>query len=189
MTKRRYKRPASPAEIAIIRKERAEREADLARLRAQPDMIVVTDAASRIVHARRETVFERLHGRGVLSRDELRATHDLQDDLAAAEGASRGAAMERVDGSRSGDDGRLMAVWRLSILRSACGERSWWLLHELIQPAVTPKCGPEHWRHIVARITKIERAEVQTDRVRTACADLLAAYAHLAGVKRKSVAA
>lgn len=103
------------------------------------------------------------------------AARRLEHDMALRCGeGDRGRPIDRVDcdTGRGPMDVKLAAGRRIDAVLAKVGERDAWLLSELIRPSV----NRGSWRAVVAHVTGEEHAHGQAAAVRSACANLAAAY-------------
>lgn len=177
----RRARPTPEAALAAGRERRA-REAEIARLSAQADVRMATDAARRIVSARRLDVFDQLQSQRALTEAQVGAARRLESDLAAAAGLERPqAGLERIDATARGAPGQAVsqamvdASARVRAALHACGPVNARLLTALIEPPLQGR--PEPWRAVVARVTGEPGRDAAGALVRLACENLRAVYA------------
>jgi hypothetical protein len=191
--KRRGARPADPMEIASRRAEERARQQALARdpatwgldagalaLAANGDVVAPTDAAGRIVRARRQDVFELMSMRGRISPAALTAIRRLQEDVACLHRTALGGVdyTPRVDRSRDPQgfsDARRRAGERLHAALALAGAASARLLVALCEPDVVLGRAAD-WRAVVARETGETLADAQGAILRMACENLAGAY-------------
>lgn len=169
MTKAKYKRPASPAEIALRR--------ETARLASQGDVRVVANPAHQIVAAQRMDVFELLRQRKSISFSAYEAVRRLEREMAWAEGVDTAGPREAVDGGQArGGAFDHQVIYRAKVravlARLRPGSKA--LLEALLQPQFAGTLP--RWRDTVATITGQTREEIQTDRVGEAARNLAEAY-------------
>ena len=187
--KRRAARPADPAEIARRRAAERARERDPASwgldggvlaLPVNADVETRSDAAGRLVRARRQDVFDLLRARGRLSAAGLDAVRRLQDDIACLHRTSMGAVRyePRVDRSvdpQSFSDARRRAGARIETVLAGAGAVSARLLAALCEPDVVLGRAAD-WRAVVERETGETLADAQGAILRMACENLAGAY-------------
>jgi hypothetical protein len=186
--KRRGARPADPAEIA--RRGAAERarnpgEAEgldrgTLALAANADVETRSDAAGRLIRARRQDVFDLLRARGRLSPAALDAVRRLQDDIACLHRTDMGGVSyaPRVDRSvdpQSFSDARRRAGARIEAALAHAGAVSARLLAALCEPDVVLGRAAD-WRAVVERETGERLADAQGAILRMACENLAEAY-------------
>lgn len=177
MTKRRFKRPASPEDIAAIVQERRERDADIERLRDQPDIRIAE--APRTPHIRID-VFTSLHIRHAIPDNGLHAVRRLEADIADwhGVGADHGVNV-RVQGTSPRSlltDRQLMAAQRVEGVLCIVGPTFRAILERLLLPQFAGVTRVA-WREAVEHVTRERRLEVQTALLRHACGNLAEAYA------------
>ncbi|MBC6981413.1 hypothetical protein [Caulobacter sp. 17J80-11] len=178
----RRTRPSPEAAIAAAKLRRA-REAEFARLSAQPDVRVVADAGRRIVSARRLDVFDQLFAQRALTEAQVGAARRLEADLACAAGVDRAqAGFEKVDACAPGAPGQgvtqvmVDASARAGAALDACGPVNARLLRALLEPQFDGAGAREPWRATVARVTGDPGRDAAGALVRLACENLRAVY-------------
>jgi hypothetical protein len=187
--KRKAARPADPMEIARRRAEARALERDpatwgldagiLART-VNEDVVTRTDAAGKVVRARRQDVFELMSARGRISPAALTAVRRLQDDIACLHRTALGGVdyTPRVDRSidpQGFSDARRRAGERLEAALGLAGAASARLLAALCEPDVILGRAAD-WRAVVARETGETLADAQGAILRMACENLAGAY-------------
>ena len=180
MTKRRFKRPADPAEIMARKLERA-------RLQSQPDVRVVVAPDHVIIAANRQDVFDLFANRKAISQDHLVAVRRLEADMARAEGVDRQPASGRIDHAAKGAlDHKLDAAARVQAVTRAMPIASAGLICDLLGPQFEGKIAD--WRHIVRLHTAECDKDVQSYILRAACGDLVRAFRFIDNEPRKKTA-
>lgn len=185
MTKRRFKRPASPDEIAAMQRERREREADIIHLRSQPDVQIAE--VPRAPHFRID-VFTFLHCRKALPDLSLHAVRRLEADMIDWHGVGADHGLTaRVQGSSPRSlltDRQLMAAQRVEAALQAVGGAERRILEGLLLPQFSGATRVD-WRAVVQGVTHEHRHECQAALLRLACGNLASAYAFLDYQPRK----
>ena len=195
--KRKAARPADPMEIARRRALERIRDQDPARwglcadalaLPAYADVDRRSDLVGRATRARRQDVFDLLHGRGKLKQEALTAVRRLQDDIAALHRSPGGIGdlTPRVDRSRDPQgvsDARLRAGGRIEAALTLAGTSSARLLAALCEPDVVLGRSVD-WRAVVLRETGEHLPDAQGAILRVACENLAGAYARLDKARR-----
>jgi len=177
-SKRRHK-PATTAEIAQRVADRRAQEADIAHLRAQPDLRVVVDNGGRLVAANRIDVFALLLSRSALTQAHHDAARRLESDIAAWKGVDRATgSLERVQCAAPQGlvtDRMLDAGARVQAVMGRIGARDVSLLMGLLLPQFAGQTLTR-WRETVERITGETRDECQAGAIRGACDNLARGY-------------
>ena len=196
--KRRGARPSDPAEIARRRAAERARDHDAASwgldgealtLAANADVEAKSDAAGRLIRARRQDVFDLLRARGRLSPAALDAVRRLQDDIACLHRTHTGGVSyePRVDRSvdpQAFSDARRRAGARIEAALARAGAVSARLLAALCEPDIVLGRAAD-WRAVVERETGETLADAQGAILRMACENLAGAYG-MADRSRKS---
>lgn len=196
MTKRKYKRPSSPAQIAAVKalreQARQDREiadaeriargeivaADIAALDADPDIEVNLDPRGVPVRITRKDVFAMLLSRKIITIAQHAAVRRLETDLAIAR-------QEADHGSSSASRVGCSVVPNRVIRAIAARERLTiiWLVtgiwyRDLLCALMEPQAALfTRWRATVDRAIDEDSERVQTGLIRHACASLADAYA------------
>ena len=195
--KRKAVRPADPTEIARRRALERARDQDPAQwglatdslaLPANADVARRSDLVGRTTSARRQDVFDLLHGRGKLKQDALAAVRRLQDDIALLHRSPGGVGdlTPRVDRSRDPQgvsDARLRAGGRIEAALALAGASSARLLAALCEPDVVLGRSIE-WRAVVLRETGERLPDAQGAILRVSCENLAGAYARVDKARR-----
>lgn len=158
-------------------------EASQLALPVNSDVEAALGPAKKILRARRQDVFDLLHGRGRLSRAALEAARRLQADAALLHRTVSGGRElgPRVDISRRPEgmsDARRAAGERIAAALRLAGASSAALLSALVEgESVLGRA--DDWRAVVRRITGESLADAQGAVLRAACENLAGAYAAL----------
>lgn len=181
---RRIKKPKTPEAIAAEKAARqaVQRAQDFGAVGLQPDasslaantnIEVNRQGQKTVLAARRQDAFDAL--RDGMAPGAYDAARKLEQDMRTRRGEQdRGRALSRVDYDRPGDrtDAAVAAAVRIGAVLEKTGDRDAWLLVELIAPPMPD----ETWRATVYRITGEHNVYAQAAAVRSACANLRAAY-------------
>ena len=182
---RRKNRPSTPEQARQAMKERAEREAELERLSAQPDVEVVADPAKRVIRAQRMDFASLLLRREAISVPAFNAYRDTQELHARASGANMGGGnMDRVDSSTQGAPGQnitqamIDARKTLDWLLGQIGTRNARLICALIdgEEGGNGPGGCGQWHVTVQRVTGETNEDTHAALVRSACEGLAEAF-------------
>jgi len=187
--RRRGARPTDPAEMA--RRRAAERargqepaawglDGEALALPTNTEVQTGSDAAGRLIRARRQDVFDLLRARGRLSPAALDAVRRLQEDIACLHRTQTGGGSyaPRVDRSidpQGFSDARRRAGARIEAALARAGPVSARLLAALCEPDVVLGRAAD-WRAVVERETGETLADAQGAILRMACENLAGAY-------------
>jgi hypothetical protein len=185
-------RPTDPLAIALQRAAEREQARDPAnwgldrealRLAANADVDMRAEPAGRLMHARRQDVFDLFFARGRLSKGAVDAVRRLQADIALLHAVAGGVAAyaERIDRSKSDEglaDARHLASRRIAAALSLAGPVNARLLGALCE-ADAALGRSANWRSLVERETGERLADAQGAILRAACENLAGAFAIL----------
>ncbi|WP_269715790.1 hypothetical protein [Caulobacter sp. NIBR2454] len=194
------KKPKSPEQIAAEKAIKAAKERaqdfeavglapDQSALAANSDVLVHRTDAKTFIRARRMDAFEAL--RRPNDNGAYNASRRLEQDMMIRMDLhDRGRPLERVDGERKTDrtDAICDAAKRVNAVLNLIGRRDGWLLTELIAPSASLNLSAGTWRDVVAYVTGEENGHAQAAVVRSAQANLAAAYQTVDGVMTSRVA-
>ena len=176
MTKRH--KPSSPEEARRKLAEKADREAEIARLERQG--VHVTAAPNKqIIRAVRLDCFDLLLSRSALSQTAHDAVRWLEEQIAIASGSIRSEqTLDRVDTTTLGQNvsqSMIIASENVRCVLKNCGPRNARLLRALLEPSPT-KEGSEallsRWRETVKQVTGETLDKGQVAAIRQACENL-----------------
>ncbi len=181
MSRKPKAKPKDPQVAAAERRARAFQEVGLqvaaSTLPANADLHAEAAEREHEARARRLDAFEAL--KDGMVKGAYDAARRLERDITIARGEhDRGRNLDRVDNDKPTDrmDAMLKARWNVDIALGSIGQRDAWLLSELIAPSVQTALMAMTWRATVAYVTGEENAHAQAAVVRSACANLAAAY-------------
>lgn len=173
---RRVRKPKTEAEIAQDTAARAE----ASRLKAQPDVRVVTDSGGRLQAAQRLDVFAMLHQRRSLTDAQEAAVRRLESDMHIAAGAEGDLEIkEYVQGSGCAQLVTQRMIDAQGRVVDVCRRLRPWenqLLVIMLSPR-DPRSALTRWRQTVERLTGAANPSKQAERVVVACEALTDAYA------------
>jgi hypothetical protein len=183
---RRRNKPASPAEIAARRAERAAMDAEAARLELQPDVQVTRDPRTReITNARRLDVFALLLSRKALDKDAHDAFRDHEETVHVAAGwATPERRPDHIRASTEGAPGQNVSQGMIEASRmvKATFDRLSPPEAALLDALMTlGASGLTQWRSTVQRLTGENNDHGQASRIRSLGENLI--YARRAAMK------
>lgn len=150
------KKPRKPYDPAKATRERLERQAELARLKAQGAEVTVDKRTGQILSARRSNVFNLLLSRGTITQNHHNAAYELAEAWAAWKGLDgKGEAFgEIVDGGNGSaelvTDRMIRAGRHVAYLLGGLGEADGVIL-KAFMVATVEEDRPMAWRGIMER--------------------------------------
>ena len=184
MPRKSKSKPKTPEQIAAEKLARRARDFEAVGLHPEAAALPAHDD----VEARRQDQKHAAGARRVDVLDALKegmqpgaydAARRLEHDMLLRRGeGDRGRAMARVDCEGRGDrtDEMIAAAERIEAVLSRIGDRDAFLLSELLDPSPAARLARPTWRAAVAYVTGETHTHAQAAVVRSACANLRAAY-------------